>query len=630
MEFTVQQLLDRLQSCDERQRIEAKGAKATLGKSALKTISAFSNEPGLGGGYLILGLELNNDGPCTRYSIVGVDDPDKIQRELADVCSNTFSTQTRPTIQVEAINGRPIVIAFIPEAPPREKPIFIKKDGAEKGAYRRVGSADYRFTTADLDLLYQLRSGTPYEREALPGISWKDIDPDAINVYRRRRAQVEPEAAEIALADTDLLRSLGCVAHHEGEYVPNIAGLLLFGTKAALRRALPMGARLDYIVTEGPEWIGDAATRFYSTDYREALITLFPRLHAQIMGDLPARFHLEPGQLQRTDIPSIPREVIREALANALMHRNYRVGQPTQVIRYSNRLEFRNAGHSLKPFEELGQPGSKPRNPTIASVFHELRYAETKGTGIRAIRKLMKEAGLTTPPIIETDRDRNEFDLVLLPHHLLDQKDLEWLSQFREFNLTDAERRAIVLTREMRAITNLDYRQVNGTDTLAANKALGHLRTLGLLTMKRAGNGTYYVLSPEISGASEGTGQPSPISGLSGGLPPLIDESCRGLDALPKSFPSLSTELTKQIAALGERAKSSEIKELIKGLCSHGPLQLTQLAQILDRNPKYLRDQFLSKMVRTGQLIYRYADQPAHPQQAYKAPEGSGNTPLFG
>ena len=169
------------------------------------------------------------------------------------------------------------------------------------------------------------------------------------------------------------------------------------------------------------------------------------------------------GKLQRIDTPCIPRDVIREAVANALMHRDYRSHQPTQIIRYSNRLEFRNAGYSLKPIEDLGEPGSKSRNPTIAAVFHELKHAETKGTGIRSMRKWMQEAGLSTPPIIESDRDNNEFDLILLPHHLLDHEALEWLSQFKEIELSDAQRRALAFTRQIGAITNQDFRQLNGT-----------------------------------------------------------------------------------------------------------------------------------------------------------------------
>jgi ATP-dependent DNA helicase RecG len=81
MEFSLQQLLERLQNCDECQRIEAKESKFTLGSSALDTISAFSNEPDLGGGYLVLGLRKNELGsPNGRYSVVGLENPDKIHR----------------------------------------------------------------------------------------------------------------------------------------------------------------------------------------------------------------------------------------------------------------------------------------------------------------------------------------------------------------------------------------------------------------------------------------------------------------------------------------------------------------------------------------------------------------------
>ncbi|MBU6383752.1 MAG: hypothetical protein KGR16_05495 [Verrucomicrobia bacterium] len=57
----------------------------------------------------------------------------------------------------------------------------------------------------------------------------------------------------------------------------------------------------------------------------------------------------------------------------------------------------------------------------IAAVFHDLKFAETKGTGIATMKRLMHEAGLSTPRLIETDQESNKFNLLLLPHHLLDE-----------------------------------------------------------------------------------------------------------------------------------------------------------------------------------------------------------------
>ena len=630
MDWSIKGLLDALTMHGECCHIEAKECRECLGKSARETISAFSNEPDLNGGYLVLGLKRSD----SHYIPVGVKDPDKLQCELANACREEFNVLIRPEIRVGTIHGKTLVVAFISETFVRDKPIFIKKFGVEKGAFRRIGSADHRCTAHDLDLLYQLRSGIPYENEILPDVSWEDIDPDAIVAYRRQRLDVDSGASELKLSDKDLLVSLRCLIQRRGKVLPNVAGLLLFGSKAALRRLLPSDARVDYVITEGSRWIGDPSTRYYSTDYREPLITLLPRLHAQIMGDLPKKFTLETGKLQRTDTPSIPRNVIREALANALMHRDYRAGQPTLVIRYSNRLEFKNAGYSLKPFEELGKPGSKQRNRIIAGVFHELNYAETKGTGIGSMKEWMQKAGLTTPPIIETDRDRNEFDLVLLPHHLLDRRALEWLSQFKDIALSDAQRRALVFTRELGAITNQDYRQLNGTDTLTASAALRRLRDTQLLTQKGKGNGTYYILdstvlevvqesirnaaTPHISALSGGL---TPhITPLSGGLTPHITHECKGLEAVSEGVPPLADEVREQIASLRQRSPKNEVQRLIKALCVWRPLQLAQLAQILDRDPKYLREYYLTKMIKSGVLIYQYPDTPAHPQQAYKIP----------
>lgn len=227
------------------------------------------------------------------------------------------------------------------------------------------------------------------------------------------------------------------------------------------------------------------------------------------------------------------------------------------------------------------------------------------------MREQLKNVSFTTPPIIETDRDRNQFDLILFPHHLLDEGTIQWLSRFKDYHLNDAERRALAFVKNVGAISNEDYRQVNGVDTLSASRGLSHLKELGILLMKGKGSSTYYLLSEEDSFVTHLESKEST---------PYINPVYKGLEALPKGFPALPKDLEHQIRNLQKRSSRKEVKNIIKELCSLGPLQPSQLGQILDRDAQYLRIYFLSKMAKDGELVYEYLDQPAHPKQAYKTP----------
>ena len=134
---------------DESVEIEAKKA-SEVGKSCWETISAFSNEPGLGGGYLVLGIRSLQDSEIGEYEIEGLNNPDKIQCDLASQCSEVFSSVIRPRIEVAIREGKTVIVAFISEAPPSEKPVYIKKQGLPRGAYRRISSTDQKCTDYEI------------------------------------------------------------------------------------------------------------------------------------------------------------------------------------------------------------------------------------------------------------------------------------------------------------------------------------------------------------------------------------------------------------------------------------------------------------------------------------------------
>lgn len=88
--------------------------------------------------------------------------------------------------------------------------------------------------------------------------------------------------------------------------------------------------------------------------------------------------------------------------------------------------------------DDWGEPGSMLRNPRISEIFHDTNLAETKGTGIGAMRRLMKEAGLM-PPTFESNHEANKFTARLLLHHFLSKENMEWLAQYAEFGLVNEQ-----------------------------------------------------------------------------------------------------------------------------------------------------------------------------------------------
>jgi ATP-dependent DNA helicase RecG len=292
---------------------------------------------------------------------------------------------------------------------------------------------------------------------------------------------------------------------------PTISGILLFGTALGLRRHFPM-VRVDYIRVPGRQWVEDPHHRFETIELRAPLIRLVGRAINAILDDLPKAFSLPENAIRREDLPLIPTRVLREAVVNAVMHRSYRIHSPVQIIRYSNRLEIRNPGYSLISEERWGDPGSVTRNPHLASVLHEINFAETKGSGIRVMRELMRQSNLTAPTL-KSDRQKDLFVATFLFHHFLGSDDWEWLNSLNLQGLGDEEARGLLFVRETLTIDNAAYRDLNQVDVLNASTHLRRLRDQGLLEQRGKGSATYYIPTPRFLATLPGQkaeGEPMP------------------------------------------------------------------------------------------------------------------------
>lgn len=616
------ELFEELNAVDESTGIEAKRA-SELGKSVMQTVIAFANEPGLDGGYLLLGADwFVNDKGDTVYRAAGLPDPDKVQSDLATQCASMLNVAVRPEMQLETVDGKIVLVVYVPEADVTQKPIYLKATGLPRGAYRRIGSTDQHCVDEDLWVLRgesQPLHGP--DLSILPDARFDDFDPTAIAAYRRERARINPQAEELAYGDEDMLEALGMLRRIDGKLQLTLAGVVLFGKPLALRRLLP-AVRIDYIRVPGNEWVEDPESRFQSIDIRKPLLLALPQAEASIIDELPRGFRLPEGQLQSVQEPILPRKVIREALANAAMHRNYTLHSPTQIIRYSNRIEIRNVGYSLKEPAQLGTPGSRLRNPTIAAVLHDLHLAEAKGTGIRAMRRLAAEAGLPLPDF-HSDRQGNEFKLTLFLHNLLTADDHAWLRNYAGAAVSADEAKVLIYARATGAVDNTACRDFCGVDTLAASAVLRRLRDRGLLEKQGSGNRTYYTLASGEPRASTDISQPElPLDMPSsadhnGGQAPHAAKF--GNAACNPELATFPPELATLLATLKGRSSVHALRAGIRRLCSWAPLTVDQLATFLDKDRHYLRNKHLIPMVRDGQLSFRYPESAKHPHQAYVA-----------
>ena len=328
-----------------------------------------------------------------------------------------------------------------------------------------------------------------------------------------------------------------------------------------------------------------------------------------IADDLPKGFLLGDDKLQ-ADAIGLPSKVLREALVNAFIHRTYRENQPIQIIRYGNRIEIKNPGFSLKPEEQLGEPGSKNRNPFIASIFHETNLAETKGSGIRTMRNLMEKSSLA-PPTFESDHTANLFTTRLLLHHFLNESDLQWLNTLSKFDLNIEQKKGLIFIREAGAIDNSTYRQLNACDVLRASNELRSLRDKGLIEQKGKGRATYY-----ISGDNLNT-EPNPLNTE----PSSTNTEPISLNTEPNSLlQELPSVLREKIEQLRVRENDpTKIKNVVYEICKHKSYSAKQLAALLSRKENTVFRNYLTPLREEGKLKYTIPDMPNHPDQAYKS-----------
>ncbi len=203
----------------------------------------------------------------------------------------------------------------------------------------------------------------------------------------------------------------------------------------------------------------------------------------------------------RRDIPEYPQEALREAIANAVAHRDYSPyvrESYIQIRMFADRLEVQSPGGLFGnvTVENLEEEHST-RNARLMQMMEDLHIVENRGIGIRAMLQAMRAANLEPPRF--NDR-RSSFLVTFRNHTLMNPEAIAWLNQFANLPLTDRQRLTLVYLRQHEQITNSEYRRLNRVDAMVAGQELRGLVEAGLMEQQGVGRWTSYQLkaSPEL------------------------------------------------------------------------------------------------------------------------------------
>ncbi|XVV11894.1 ATP-binding protein [Actinoplanes sp. CA-131856] len=483
--------------------IEVKKSSGGLPKSLRETLSAFSNTRG---GVVILGLDEGRG-----FATAGLPNPAKLASDFASMCSSEMEPAIRPLIGIHQFEGEHVVVAEIPELDPANRPCFYIGAGMTKGSFVRVSDGDRRLSAYEVQIMLSSRGQPRDDEQAVHGTGIGDLVPTAVDALIARLRTSRPYAFQDLDRLAVLRRAKVLVSTPDSDDVVSLAGLLALGNYPQERFPQLMLSFVHYPTATG----GELATgqRFLDNVALEGPIPVMARDALTAIRRNMARRAVVTGA-GRQDIWEYPETALREAIVNALVHRDLSGsarGTQIQVEMYPDRLVIKNPGGLFGPVtvDSLGEEGiSSARNATLMKLLEDVplpgetrTVCENRGSGIRSMLDALLSAGMS-PPHFE---DRISSFTVTFPNHtLLSEQVLGWITGLGEHGLTDSQCVALAILREDEALDNRSYRAATGVDSRVATAELRDLVARELVTQTGTRRWAQYRLAPRRASRMSG------------------------------------------------------------------------------------------------------------------------------
>ena len=454
-----------METADLKQRI-TQGENATaefkenFDREVIETAAAFANT---NGGVILIGV---SDQREIRGITVG-------KETLRDV-SNRISQATEPRVvlEIESVDmeGKSVLLIRIAEC--RIKPISVK--GV---CYRRVGNSNRVMSPQEIAQMHLNTVGQSWDQLLVTSAGIDDIADKKVEWYLTRRETIRNVAKPQDMSLTALLRNIDGLSDEE---TPTHAGILFFGKypqrffqNAQLRVVRFKGTSVTHPVIDrldcsGALWeMVDAAEEFIRKNIR--LLSL-----------------RTSKSFQRDDKFEYPLAALREAIINALIHRNYQKHSDVRGFIFDNRVEIINPG-TFPEGVSPDAPVHEPVNPILSQFMYDVGFIERYGSGIKMMHRLCREWGNKEPRYeLHPLETKIIFDSPIQESTFIEIDDISE-------QLNERQRNALFHVEKNGQIATKEYVEINHVSRRVAYEELRDMTDKGLLSMIGKGRGTKYV-----------------------------------------------------------------------------------------------------------------------------------------
>ena len=434
--------------------------KENFDQEVIETAVAFANAEG---GTIFIGV---SDQREVRGTTIG-------KETLRDV-SNRISQATEPRVIVEIesvdVAEKSVLLTHISEA-------SIKPVSVRGRCYKRVGNSNRVMSPQEIAQMHLNTVGQSWDQLLVTRAGIDDIADKKVEWYLTRRETTQNVAKPQDMSLTALLRNIDGLSDKE---IPTHAGILFFGKYP---QRFFQNAQLRVVRFKGTSVTHPVIDRL---DCSGALWEMVNAAEEFIRKNIRLLSFRTSKSFQRDDKFEYPLEALREAIINALIHRNYQKHSDVRVFIFDNRVEVINPGtfpEGVSPDE----PTHKPVNPTLSQFMYDIGFIERYGAGIRMMKRLSEEWGNKEPRYeLHPLETKIIFDSPIQESTFIEIDDISTQLNERQKNaLFHVEKNGQIATRE--------YAEINNISPRTAYTELKDLTDKGLLTTVGKGRGIKYV-----------------------------------------------------------------------------------------------------------------------------------------